>query len=529
MSAKLAVSLALVLGGLLACQPDRVNAPGGAVVRQSANTVVTAASVEGWTTKASMPAARWAASAGEINNELYIVGGLDDGFSHVATVHSYNPATNTWTSKAPMPTARAWTSAEPINGVLYVAGGVGLAGILATVEAYDPATNTWTSKAPMPTARAEGVAGVIDGILYVAGGIDGSFSPIATVDAYNPVTNTWTSKAPMPTARDLASGGVIGRMLYVAGGEICCNSVVATVEAYNPATNTWTSKTPMPAARYAASAAVNKGVLYVAGGLNDGFLATVEAYDPRTNTWTSKAPMPTARDVSSAGVVKGILYVVGGQGAGPTFPFLSTVEAYKPGNVDAVQVSDHFTWPIDPGNPSNGSFNSCSDNPQCFWLDYPNGWRDVQPFLRYAFVNKQNQNRYHLGADWNLGSGADDRGLPVYAVADGEVVAVRENFLTWGNIVFVRHMTSFGVKVYTSMYAHVDWNSSGPPPLGHVNKGDPLGMIGNGSDCCGYPYHLHFELREGTSTTPGSGYVSTRTTPPPQGQIDPDAFIAAHR
>jgi murein DD-endopeptidase MepM/ murein hydrolase activator NlpD len=189
----------------------------------------------------------------------------------------------------------------------------------------------------------------------------------------------------------------------------------------------------------------------------------------------------------------------------------------------SVPSRDHFTWPIDPANPSAGFYSSCADNPRCFWLN-TGGWHDVQPFLRYDYIDNTGKNYgYHLGADWNLDP--VDAGLPVSAVADGEVVSVQPNVAGWGNVIFVQHATTFGT--YTSMYAHVDWMPSGPPSLGPTTRGKQLAVVGNGGGL--YPYHLHLEIRNGSSTAVGPGYVSSPSTVPPQGQVDPDAFIAVHR
>ena len=139
----------------------------------------------GWTSKASMPTARFEMASGVVNGVLYAVGGANAS-TYYATVEAYDPATNTWTAKAAMPTARAYLAAGVVNGVLYAVGGGTTSGaILATVEAYDPATNTWTAKAALPTARYVLTGGVVNGILYAVGGTTG-FTPLATVEAYTP-------------------------------------------------------------------------------------------------------------------------------------------------------------------------------------------------------------------------------------------------------------------------------------------------------------------------------------------------------
>jgi N-acetylneuraminic acid mutarotase len=143
-----------------------------------------------WTTKAPMPTARLAPAVGVVNGVLYAVGGSGPD-SSLATVEAYDPATNLWTAKTLMPAARDRLGIGVVNGVLYAVGGFYAVGvfngykILATVETYDPATNTWTAKAAMPTPRDLLAVGVVNGVLYAVGGENGSVN-FASVEAYTP-------------------------------------------------------------------------------------------------------------------------------------------------------------------------------------------------------------------------------------------------------------------------------------------------------------------------------------------------------
>ena len=203
---------------------------------------------------------------------------------------------------------------------------------------------------------------------------------------------------------------------------------------------------------------------------------------------------------------------------------------------------DHFTWPVDPQKPSNGHHGWCSDwrkdTAGCYWLndisiDQANVWRDVQPFQLH-YYHYQKIYGYHLGADYNIASGDTDRGQLVHPTSKGEISEVRENVCGWGNLIFVRHDTSFGT--YTSMYAHVDWLDSGKPIKGStVDSKAPIAKVGIGAWDCGknnkgsYSAHLHFEIREGDNVFPGPAYTSSAINKGPQGQIDPNAFISTHR
>lgn len=93
-----------------------------------------------WTTKASMPAARWGAAAGVLNGKLYVAGGLKTDPSPVSKLELYSPTSNGWGARANMPTARWSAGAAVLNGVLYVLGGTSSldGGALRTNEAYVP-------------------------------------------------------------------------------------------------------------------------------------------------------------------------------------------------------------------------------------------------------------------------------------------------------------------------------------------------------------------------------------------------------
>ncbi len=244
-----------------------------------------------WTTKASMPTARHRLAVGVVNGILYAVGGSGNFGSPavvLATVEAYDPATNSWTTKASMPTARFDLAVVVANGTLYAIGGISSAvqGV-ATVEAYDPATDTWTTKASMPTARFGLGVATINGKLYAVGGASNApgGAQYATLEVYDPGTDTWTTKASMSATRHLLGLGAINGKLYAVGGEsnIPTPTIVGSVEAYDPVTDLWTTKAAMPTARAFLGVGVVNGLLYaVGGGGPTGFtpLGTVEAYRP---------------------------------------------------------------------------------------------------------------------------------------------------------------------------------------------------------------------------------------------------------
>jgi N-acetylneuraminic acid mutarotase len=289
-----------------------------------------------WSTKASMPTARFSLGVAAIGGILYAVGGrTGGGLSSVATVEAYAPTTNTWTTKASMPTARGELGVAVVGGILYAVGGSlennDYATALGTVEAYDPATNTWTTKASMPTPRAELGVVAINGILYAVGGRNGNLNPaiLTTVEAYDPSTDTWTTKASTPADRENLGVAAINGILYAVGGcSVTCPS--ARVDAYDPTTDTWTTKSSMPTPRQNLGVAANNGTVYSVGGYDFGFVATVEAYDPTSDMWTTKSSLPNVNAGLGVVSINGILYGVGGADNDSPFHPLATVEAYQP-------------------------------------------------------------------------------------------------------------------------------------------------------------------------------------------------------
>jgi N-acetylneuraminic acid mutarotase len=131
-----------------------------------------------------------------INGKLYAAGGMTKTLRNEVTyeyepepwaeLDVYDPATNVWTTKASMPTARWGAAGGVIDGKLYVAGGRGTDySPLSTLELYDPATNTWAARAKMLTAREGTGAAVAGGVFHVLGGTGGPDSDaLRTNEAY---------------------------------------------------------------------------------------------------------------------------------------------------------------------------------------------------------------------------------------------------------------------------------------------------------------------------------------------------------
>lgn len=146
----------------------------------------------------------------------------------------------------------------------------------------------------------------------------------------------------------------------------------------------------------------------------------------------------------------------------------------------------------------------------------------------YASLNN-NSSAPHAAEDWNRGAECDDRGLPIYAIADGTVITVNDDAgnNSWGRTVLIQHdapsgtyfLSGTGQMLTTiySMYAHVLRSGQSGYNAGSdldtttqiypsINKGDPVGQVGNANgyyvDAC----HLHLEILTSNPTYPTAGY-----------------------
>jgi N-acetylneuraminic acid mutarotase len=208
-----------------------------------------------------------------VENVLYVFGGYN-GETVTNAVWAYSPKTKTWSAMADMPTAREDTAAVVEKNIIYVIGGNDINNNnLATVESYNPATNTWTEEAPMLGTKASPAAGLLGtlktGYTIVAAG--GAVQPgqiTGDTEGYDAATNTWTELTADPTARVYSCSGSVGAKFYDAGGYLNNGGAATTVnESFQLSKNKWTTTlAPMPQGTMLGASAVYKKQLYCMGG-----------------------------------------------------------------------------------------------------------------------------------------------------------------------------------------------------------------------------------------------------------------------
>lgn len=320
-----------------------------------------------WATETPLPFLRRDAAVASVNGKIYVIGGVTGGgycvWSCPPTYHSqvdeYDPATNLWTTKASMPTARYGLTAVALNNKIYAIGGYNASGYLAVNEEYDPATNAWVSKASMPTARMDLMGAAVNGKVYAIGGYNGS--DLAENQEYNSGTNAWVSRPAMPMGRRSAAAALANGKIYVVGG--CCSGAQNTNYEYDPLTGIWTTKATMPTGRFYHTAVSANNKIYAIGGYA---ISKNEEYDPAANSWVTYTDWPHTAYGTIAGAEAGgkiyVIYSAGGfndEYVPPvqTFHYPYGVEMDSNGNFSGYawenQAVGWLRW-AGPGTPAYG-------------------------------------------------------------------------------------------------------------------------------------------------------------------------------
>lgn len=212
-------------------------------------------------------------------------------------------------------------------------------------------------------------------------------------------------------------------------------------------------------------------------------------------------------------------------------------------------IASFFCYPVSPIRQSAvpGDF-ECSVAPEQT-INPNTTYRNAQGFLPPTGA-------HHLGDDWNGSEGGSgDLGDPVYSVADGRVVYVKDLGdgapHSWGKVLIVRYQLQTGEVVY-GLYAHLE--SFLVPSFCHlidsldceVQIGQQIATIGDANGWYSIPAncdppsalgcgHLHFEIRKqflylDPEVIPGHGYIADPNNPFVNANYyDPTAFIELHR
>ena len=306
-----------------------ISAAGFALSAQSGTIGGTNEDWNRWLDTAGLPEARHSLAVGVLNDSVYAIGGINNGYK--TNVYCFD-GTN-WTEAAGLPAATVNLGAGALNGLLYAIGGQSESGVATNVYGFNG--TTWTEAAGLPAARRNMAVGVLNNKLYAVGGWNGSYRVQTNVYCFD--GTNWTETAGLPAARSAQAAGTLNGTLYVVGGYNGTNPV-ADVYTFN-GTN-WSSTAGLPQARQLLAVEVLSNVLYAVGGNNGGSRTNVYCFDG-TN-WTEMVGLSEPRSSLGAAALNGALYAVAGCGN------------------DGYWQTNVYRYPgivVDPGvSPSSGSW-----------------------------------------------------------------------------------------------------------------------------------------------------------------------------
>lgn len=143
-------------------------------------------------------------------------------------------------------------------------------------------------------------------------------------------------------------------------------------------------------------------------------------------------------------------------------------------NAESTSVADGYDLPIGTADERAGD------------EILPSGWMNAT-----GFATMIGGIAYNTGADLNFGTGNADLGLPVYAIASGEVI-FQDELPVWGNIIVIRHDPLFisgGIVAYSrySSIRNVMVNEGD-----RVIRGQQIAEIGTAQGQ--FSPHLNFDI-----------------------------------
>lgn len=186
------------------------------------------------------------------------------------------------------------------------------------------------------------------------------------------------------------------------------------------------------------------------------------------------------------------------------------LQLYRWMPADDAGDDDEVGWPMDWGNDQATLDELCGDpvTGGYRWLDDCSGSSCGGDRCR------------HPGLDLNT---PGDLGMPVYAVADGEVAYATEYAGGWGGVVMLSHDLSSGLR-FNSQYGHLDTVlvEAGD----EVEKGTQIGTVG--APPGGGGPHLHFEIRTNVSIGATAYICRNAESTVVADYADPQEFIRTH-
>ncbi len=289
------------------------------IIMMLAGTVETAMAANGqWTeyTPGTAPSARMGHTIANVNNRVFLFGGLDAN-GVLNDTWEWDKTNHTWQNKnsANPPPARYYHATAAQGGKMWIFGGVGENDVvLGDVWSYDPEANSWQQA---PSTRAETYSlsrynhtatPLPNNLIAIYGGYTtiGGNPADRNLWLYN-TTGVWTQKAPLPYEPFGGHAAAHYDEAFLVHGGYLGDVMFDKLWKYTIASDTWEMMNPtgaVPSARAGHASAYYGNQWYIFGGINQSssVLKDNRAFNFATGVWGSKTDIPTNLAFSSAAV-----------------------------------------------------------------------------------------------------------------------------------------------------------------------------------------------------------------------------------
>ena len=288
-----------------------------------------------WKTLREMPTPRTEVTSAVNGNDVYIIGGFEEGSITSDVVEIYNVENNSWRTGYQLPIPLHHAVAVNVEDNIYVFGGYNEKWITVnTTYVFNTKYEKWREGPNMPRPKAAFTAQVIDKKIFTIGGIttliedNKQIQTVLSINEYFDVeTGIWYEVNSMPTPREhLASATIDGKIFVFGGRSLTLDSNTDINEVYDSFTNTWSQKASMIIKRGGIAGASLGNKIFVFGGeSNEKSFDETEEYNVDTNIWRLIESMPTARHGLTAISISDKILVIGG-GPKPGFSYSNANE-----------------------------------------------------------------------------------------------------------------------------------------------------------------------------------------------------------
>lgn len=254
---------------------------------------------------ANLRSARTQAAAVAVDNQIFLLGGIDGSGAPTDLVEVYDIETDRWTRQESLPIAVAAAGAIAIGERLYLFGGFDQNGQPTDgIYSRDSDNQEWTLVGRIPTALAAFGIAELGGVVCLIDGIgDEGISP--AVWSYQVEQNTWSELSRHDSWRQYGSVGFRGDRLYLFGGyEIQPEEAARTVEVLDMKSGRWSVVTEVPTEESATANSLIGDLIVMGNGL---------IYDLSAGQWLAWPEAQTGVDYAASTVVDHSAHLLGGQ------------------------------------------------------------------------------------------------------------------------------------------------------------------------------------------------------------------------